>query len=293
MQTVKQLRALFEAEGLQPRKRFGQNFLIDRNLMDRLIATAELTGSETVLEIGPATGSLTEELLQRAAAVVACEIDHDLAAILTRRLGRDPKLTVLIADALAGKHELSPVVLAELGPAAQLVSNLPYNIATPVVALCLDSAWRSVHGAEGACRFERLVFTVQREVADRLAAEPGGKDYGPISVLVSLLGRIALGPVVPATAFWPPPNVASRMVRIDVDAAAAEAIVDLSALNRLVHLAFGQRRKKVATVFRSAPDGEALLTAMAAANIDGDSRAERIGPRQFAAMAAAAGGSEA
>ena len=292
MQTVKQIRALFEAEGFHPRKRFGQNFLIDRNLMDRIIAAADLTGAETVLEIGPATGSLTEELLSRAAKVVASEIDRDLARIVTGRLGDDPKLTVLVGDVLAGKHELSPEVLAAVGPAAHLISNLPYNIATPVVALCLESAWGAVHGRDGACRFGRLVFTVQKEVADRLAADTGSKDYGPVSVLVALLGRVELGPVIPGSAFWPAPKVASRIVRIDVDAAAAESIADLPALNRLVHLAFGQRRKKVATVFRAAPDAEALLAAMSAAGLDGDSRPERIGPQAFAAMAAARGGSK-
>jgi len=288
MQTLSQIRELLAAEGIRPRKRLGQNFLIDRNLMDRLVEMAELTGSETVLEIGPAMGSLTEELLARAARLVACEVDRGLAAILARRLGNDPKLTILTADVLAGKHELAPEVLAALGAKARQVSNLPYSVATPVISLCLASSWRSIHGRSGACRFDRLVFTVQKEVADRLAAGPGSKDYGPISVQTALLGRIELGPVLPATAFWPQPKVASRIVRIDVDESAAADLPDLDALNRIIRLAFGQRRKKVGTIFRKADEAETLLAAADAAEIDLDQRAERISPQQFAAMAAAA-----
>ena len=104
MQTLRQLRELFDAEGLHPKKRFGQCFLIDGNLMDKLLEMTDLSGSETVLEIGPATGSLTEDLLARAARVVACEIDTQLSEVLKRRLGDDPKLTVIVGDVLAGSQ---------------------------------------------------------------------------------------------------------------------------------------------------------------------------------------------
>ena len=290
MQTLNELRELLDAEGLRPRKRFGQNFLVDRNLMDKLLELAELAGGETVLEIGPATGSLTEELLARAARVIACEIDRGLADVLTRRLGNHPKLTILRTDALAGKHALAPEVLAAASPTAHLVSNLPYNVAVPIAAECLASSWRAVSGEPGAPRFERLTFTVQKEVADRLTAAAGSGDYGPVSVLVSLLGKATAGLIVPASAFWPKPKVASRIVRIDFDAAAAADVGDLALLRGIVQLSFGQRRKKLGTILRHQAGGSALLAAAGEADIDLDARAERIEPQQFAAMAAAAAG---
>ena len=289
MQTLNELRELFDAEGIRPRKRFGQNFLIDRNLMDKLLELAELTGNESVLEIGPATGSLTEELLARAARVIACEIDRGLADILARRLGDHPKLTILRTDALAGKHALAAEVLAAATPTAHLVSNLPYKVAVPIIAECLASSWRAVHGDAGAPRFERLTFTVQKEVADRLTAGAGSGDYGPVSVLVALLGKATSGPVLPASAFWPKPKVASRIVRIDFDAEAASRIDDLAVLRGIVQLSFGQRRKKLGTILRRQASGPALLAAAGEADLDLDARAERIEPRQFAAMAAALG----
>ena len=289
MQTLRQLRELFDAEGLHPKKRFGQCFLIDGNLMDRLLEMTGLAGDETVLEIGPATGSLTEDLLPRAGRVVACEIDTQLSGVLQRRLGDDPKLTVIVGDVLAGKHEFAEAALAAVRPAAHLVSNLPYNIATPVVALCLQLSWRAARGDASACRFDRLTFTVQKEVADRLAAGPGSKDYGPVSVLINLLGKLELGPIVPATAFWPAPKIASRIVRVDFDPAAAGRVDDHDALTGLVQLAFSKRRKQLGAIVRAMGDAErsaALLAAMAAAGVDPTWRPEQVSPEQFLAMAA-------
>ena len=254
--------------------------------MDKLVELAGLVGGETVLEVGPATGSLTEELLTRGRRVVACEIDRDLAELLRQRLGDNPKLTILTGDVLAGKHELAANVVDTLGPAAHLVSNLPYNVATPIVALCLASAWRAAHGAADHCLFERLTFTVQKEVADRFTAAVGTGEYGPISVLIALLGRAQEGPIVPASAFWPRPKISSRILRIDYDPQAAGAVADFDVLDEVVHLAFSQRRKKVGTVFRNHANGEALLAAAAAAGIDTDARAERISPQEFGAIAA-------
>ncbi len=288
MQTLRQLRELFEAEGLHPKKRFGQCFLIDGNLMDKLLEVADLSGKETVLEIGPATGSLTEDLLGRAGRVVACEIDTQLAGVLQRRLGEDPKLTVIVGDVLAGKHKFAESALAAVRPRAHLVSNLPYNIATPVVALCLQLGWRAARGDGDACRFDRLTFTVQKEVGDRLASGPGSKDYGPVSVLVGLLGKLELGPIVPATAFWPAPKIASRIVRIDFDPAGAERVEDLAALTELVQMAFSKRRKQLGAIVRAVGDAErvdALTAAMAAAGVDPTQRPEQVSPEQFLAMA--------
>ena len=285
MQTLTEIRQLLADAGLRPNKQFGQNFLIDRNLMGKILTTAHLAGTETVLEVGPGTGSLTEELLARAAEVVAVEIDHGLAALLRDRLGTKPGFRLLETDILAGKHAISPDVLAALSADVHMVANLPYSIATPLIALCLaasHAAGKQNHAA--APTFQRLTFTVQREVADRLAAAPGPKTYGPVSVTVALLGRITLGPIVPAAAFWPRPNVASRIVRIDFDPSAAAELADTDVLRHLLASAFSQRRKQIGSILRRKdppwpPD--ALAAALNAARIDLTARPERITPDQF------------
>ena len=303
MQTLQQIRAMLSGAGLSPQKQFGQCFMIDQNLMRKVLELAEVGPADAVLEVGPGTGSLSEELLERAGRLVAVEIDHGLAALLREHLGSRPNFTLVEADVLAGKHAINPVVLEALaapsgwapqraGPAgaaqptegqrlppsadaaavgAQLVSNLPYNIATPLLVECLLCSWRARrHLATLAAHppkagsdqdtlpgsaavalpapssppaplvlFERLTFTVQREVADRLIAGPGSKEYGPVSVLAGLLGRLQAGAVLPGSAFWPAPSVASRMMRIDFDAEAADRIGRADVLMDLLTLSFG------------------------------------------------------
>lgn len=286
MQTQTEIRKLLEQAGLAPLKRFGQNFLVDQNLMRALVDLAELAGDETVLEIGPGTGSLTEELLERAGRVVAVEIDNGLHELLSQRLGDRANLTLLHCDVLAGKHAIRPQVSAALGREASLVANLPYNIATPLIAQCLADSWRACRG--GGVRFDRLTFTVQREVADRLSAAPGSKDYGPVSVLVSLLGRLQPGPVIPATAFWPQPKVSGRILRIDFDAAAAGQVGDLDAVLDILRHVFTHRRKQFATALRRTNpprSSDIMVEALAAAEIEPTCRPEEVSPAQYQALA--------
>lgn len=289
MHTLREIRRLLDEAGLRPRKRLGQAFLIDGNLLGKLLELAELRGDETVLEVGPGTGSLTEELLARAAEVVAVEVDPALCELLRRRLGGRAGLRLICGDALASKHALSPGVLAALGPGSHVVANLPYQIATPLVAECLRQSWRSLRGrGEWGCRFDRLTFTVQKEVADRFAAACGGRAYGPVSVVAALLGRLRLGPIVPAGAFWPRPKVASRIVRIDLDGARARELADADVLSALLSAAFGQRRKQLWTALRSrsAPfAAEVLASSLDEAGIAPTCRAEQVGPNQYLALA--------
>jgi len=289
MQTLREIRRLLEEAGLRPRKQFGQSFLIDGNLLGKLVELAELTGGETVLEVGPGTGSLTEELLDRAATVVAVEIDRGLCDLLRRRLGDRGTLTLIRGDVLAGKHALSPAVLAAVGPGTHLVSNLPYNIATPLVVECLLQSWRAAHREDAATSsFERLTFTVQREVADRLRAPPGSGDYGAVSVVAALLGSVRTDRAVPASAFWPRPNVESRIVRIDFDRAGAERLDDAETLMALLALAFGQRRKQIHSLVRRPRRrflAEALEAALARAGIEPTGRPEQVSPEKYLTMA--------
>ena len=287
MQGLREIRVLLNAAGLRPQKQFGQCFLIDGNLMDRLIETADLSGRETVLEVGGGTGSLTEQLAVHAGRVVVVEVDRGLVRLLQRRLAEMDNVSLIAGDVLAGKHELSGDVLATLGEQAHLTANLPYNIATPLISLCLQSSWRAARGL-GGCRFERLTFTVQREVADRFAAEPGGKTYGPVSVLVSLLSHLQMGPVVPASAFWPRPKVTSRIVRLDFDAQAAADVEDVQTLTQVVAAAFAQRRKQMGSMLRrrNLPwPADAIAAAFTHAGIDPTCRAETVTPHQYLALA--------
>jgi 16S rRNA (adenine1518-N6/adenine1519-N6)-dimethyltransferase len=301
MQTQTEIRRLLSEAGLAPNKALGQNFLIDGNLMGRLLELADVQPADTVLEVGPGTGSLTEELARRARSVVAVELDRGLHALLRGRLADRANVTLLHEDILAGKHAIRPAVLEAAGERAVLVSNVPYRVATPLVAECLLMSWRCAAGAEGtppranaektpATRFDRLTFTVQREVADRMSARPGEEAYGPLSVIVALLGRLTLGPLVPASAFWPPPKVASRILRIDFDAPRAARLADAEALTSLLAAAFAQRRKQLASLLRrkAGPFAPArLAAAFQRAGVDLALRAERVGPEQFLSLAGA------
>ena len=310
MQTLTEIRAILESAGLAPQKAFGQNFLIDLNLLAKLVELAGLTGSETVLEVGPGTGSLSEELLARCGRLVCVEIDRGLGNVLADRFASAGNFRLIRGDVLAGKHELSREVIEAVAPEAHLVSNVPYNIATPLLAQCLIESWRTLrHDAalqsealdvlhkqagetpapqQTLCRFARMTFTVQRELADRLLAGPGGETYGLVSILVSLLGKTLAGPIVPASAFWPRPKVASRMMRIDLDIARSVEVLDIDILTALLSAAFAQRRKQIGSLLRRkdavfAPD--ALAAAMATAAIDQTQRPEQVAADQYKQMA--------
>ena len=287
MQTLSQIRELLAAAGVRPRKRLGQCFLIDGNLTRKLLELAELSGGETVLEVGAGTGSLTEELLSRAARVVAVEMDAALAGVVGRRLGGSDRLTVLNCDVLAGKHALSPTVVAQLTAGeVHLVANLPYGSAVPVVVNCLLHSWSAVRGGQSS--FARLTFTVQQELAERLTAPVGGSHYGPAAVVSALLARARPGRAVPASAFWPRPKVSSRMLRLDFDAAAAKLLDETRVLSDVLAATFGQRRKKIAAAARRRDlpfDPGAFLAALDAAGIDRNARPEQVPPPAFRELA--------
>ncbi|KPK84190.1 MAG: hypothetical protein AMJ81_06270 [Phycisphaerae bacterium SM23_33] len=295
MQKLSEIKQLLARAGHRPRRGLGQSFLIDPNLMNKLVSLAGLTGGETVLEVGAATGSLTEELLGRARRVVAVEMDKALAEILGRRLSQRENLTILNRDALAGKHALAAEVLAALAPdrSVHLVANLPFSVAVPVIINCLLRSWQAVkagRAAEGSAqvRFDTLTFTVQKELADRLTAGVGEAAYGRVSVIVALLSRVQAGKVMPPEAFWPRPKVHSQMVRLDFDAAAAARLADAASLCAVLSATFGLRRKQVAAAARSRSfpfPREQFLAALASAGIDAGRRPQEVAPGGFLALA--------
>src|SRR3982751_5166543 len=253
------------------RKSLGQHFLNDRRILGRIADALQLTGGETVLEIGPGRGALTDLLADRAGRLIAIEYDRALAELLRQKYAR--RNNVLIAEA-----DVLEVSLGELaaGPYV-LVGNVPYYITTPILFHALTPP-----------RADRAVYLVQREVADRLSAAPGTKEYGGLTVNVAAVARAETLFRVPAGAFSPPPKVESAVVRITPLATPLVAPEDERPLRTLVQNAFGMRRKQMRRVVRSlfaldAPAADALL---AVAGVDPEVRPETLSPDQFVALLA-------
>ncbi len=245
MQTLSQIKALLAQHGLRPKHALGQNFLHDHNQLKKLVTAAGIQTGDLVLEVGPGTGTLTEALLAAGARVVACELDRDMVSIVQERNaakmsagGTDlapGELCLVQGDCLDGKHSVSARVLTALGPGRpfRVVANLPYQAATPLMATLLESH------PECAGQF----VTIQREVADRLTAAPGGKEYGPLSVTMQLLAQIELIGIVPPGSFWPAPKVTSAMIAIR--ARPQRPVSPWPPFAAFVQKAFGQRRKQI------------------------------------------------
>jgi 16S rRNA (adenine1518-N6/adenine1519-N6)-dimethyltransferase len=273
-QTKHEIQSLLAEANSHPRHRFGQNFMIDQNLV-RLVADAgQLTPNDLAIEVGPGTGTLTEELLARAGRVVSVEIDRDLAALLRRQLADRANFALVEGDALAGKHGLNAELVEAIraaraeGRPAKLVANLPYNIASPLVIELL---------IEGV---EVLAFTVQKEVADRLRAAAGGDAYGPLTVMAQMLGRVEMLRTLPPQAFWPAPKIDSALVRVTrEDRVGGERI---RAFGEFVHKVFSFRRKTLRKALSQA--GYEAEKVLRATGIDGQQRPETLTPPQFLQM---------
>ncbi|MCH8853945.1 MAG: 16S rRNA (adenine(1518)-N(6)/adenine(1519)-N(6))-dimethyltransferase RsmA [Planctomycetes bacterium] len=275
-QTLSEIRDLLASEGLRPQKKLGQNFLIDGNLMTKIVEAAEIEPDDIVLEIGAGTGSLTEMLLERARHVVAVELDRGLAELLADRLAGRGNLTLLHEDVLQTKSQIAPAVLDALrhaagGRSALLVANLPYHIASPIL---IDLLLCDVP-------FKRFCFSVQREVADRIAAQPSTKDYGPISILLQLCGTVHRITHLPPQAFWPAPKVESTALRIDIDLTRFPDKALLRQFSDLLRLAFAHRRKTLNYNLKQQYDPAHFGPACAAAGIDPGIRAEALSPEQW------------
>jgi 16S rRNA (adenine1518-N6/adenine1519-N6)-dimethyltransferase len=262
---------------MHPRHRFGQNFMIDQNLV-RIVADAGLIDAgDCVIEVGPGTGTLTEELLARAGKVVAVEIDRDLAKLLRERFAENPKFQLIEGDALAGKHELNAELLAAINTARQsglrvkLVANLPYNIASPLVIELL------------LVGVERLAFTVQKEVALRMKGQADTDDYGPLSIMAQMLAKVEVLRTLPPQAFWPAPKIESALVCMVREDRLGDSA---NRFSRFVHHLFSARRKTLRKALSQAeyPADELL----AVTGLDGMVRPERLTPEQILSLFRAA-----
>jgi 16S rRNA (adenine1518-N6/adenine1519-N6)-dimethyltransferase len=253
----------------RPRKRFGQNFLKDQNVLNRIIDAAQLTSGDRVFEIGPGRGALTDRLLQAGPPLTVVEVDRELAATLRQRGAAG--LEVIEGDVLRlDWSELLPT------PPYKLVANLPYNISSQVLFKVIEHR-RS---------FSRLVLMFQKEVGERLLAAPATRDYGILSVLLQTWFRIDRIAKVPPAAFFPPPKVDSVVLCLAPLPTPRAVIQDEECFRRVVKGAFAQRRKTL----RNSLIGSGLASgrvdaALLAAGIDPGRRGEMLTIEEFAALA--------
>lgn len=256
------------------RKSLGQHFLTDPRILARIADAVALAPDETVVEIGPGRGSLTDALLARAARVVAIEIDRKLVELLRARYASEPRLTIVEADVL-------DVNLGEVaGGTYALAGNVPYYITTPILFQALRQP-----------RALRSVLLVQKEVAARMAAPPGDDDYGALSVNVQAVADVELLFRIPAGAFNPPPRVDSAVVRVTPRAEPVVAPGTEERFRTFVQAAFALRRKQMRRVVRTMAERSALDAdaALEASRIDPDVRPETLSAEQFYALGRALG----
>ncbi len=246
----------------RPRKRFGQHFLQDLQVLDRIVAVIAPRPDQDLVEIGPGEGALTARLIERCDRLEVIELDRDLAASLDARLGEPPGLTIHQADALA----VDFTALAR-GRTLRVVGNLPYNISTPLL----------FHLFEHSAVIGDMHFLLQKEVVDRLVAAPGSKQYGRLSVMTGLRASASLLFEVPPGAFRPPPKVDSAVVRL-VPLPAGEKLLDaLPMIDQVVRQAFSQRRKTLRNSLRQWFDEPGLKKL----EIDPGLRPESLTPDAF------------
>ncbi|MDH3408150.1 MAG: 16S rRNA (adenine(1518)-N(6)/adenine(1519)-N(6))-dimethyltransferase RsmA, partial [Gammaproteobacteria bacterium] len=221
----------------RPRKRFGQHFLTDPSVIDAIIRAVAPAKDDVIVEIGPGQGAITRSLAARSGALHAIELDRDLASRLVREFADNCNVTVYAADALSFDY-------AALGPSLRIVGNLPYNISTPLLFELLNYRGHIVD----------MHFMLQKEVVDRMAAAPGSKAYGRLSIMLGCHFQIDALFDVDKSAFDPPPEVTSAVVRLAPLPAGTYIIEDEARLSKLVAQAFSQRRKTIRNSLRNVAD---------------------------------------
>lgn len=249
-----------------PRKRFGQNFLHDHNIIYNIISSIQAKPGQHWVEIGPGQGALTEPLLNEGVRLEVVELDRDLVMLLKQKFKQYPNLQIHSADAL--RFDFS--ALAEKDTKLRVIGNLPYNISTPLMFHLLDSAY---------C-IEDMHFMLQKEVVDRICAAPGSKKYGRLSVMMQYYCATELLFDVPPESFDPAPQVMSAIVRLVPHRQPPVEVNDITKLNRVVTQAFSQRRKTLRNSLKKLIAEEDIV----ALNIDPTLRAENISLAEFAQL---------
>ena len=286
MQTKQQIQQLLTSAGLGPNKRLGQYFLIDLNLMEKLVDSVDIHNNDIVLEVGCGTGSLTEALAQRAGKVIAVEVDERLAKIAKRQLAKAENVEVINTDILENKNTISGTVTGAIEPAREkhpgrflLVANLPYNLASPVM----------LNLVTGPTTADSMYVTVQKEVAERMTAASGGKDYGILSILLSATGDVKTIRVLRPTVFWPRPQVDSAMVSFVRKKEKVSRIQNMEVFSEVVNLFMRHSRKMLKGCTRLAAGKLAEIRSwpkiFERCCIDPHHRPEQLSPEDYIAIA--------
>jgi 16S rRNA (adenine1518-N6/adenine1519-N6)-dimethyltransferase len=272
---------LLDRHGLEPKKSWGQNFLGDASILDGIARLAVERPGEVVVEIGAGLGHLTERLVAHGARVVALERDRDMARVLRAEFGGD---LVRLVEADAARADFAALAAEAPGGAqpgrVAVAGNIPYHLTSPILFALLDQA----------DAVSRAVLLVQREVAERLAASPGTKDWGLLSVILRQRGDVDIDRFVPRGAFHPPPRVDSAVVRIDLHGREPR-VADAARFRLLVKGGFGQRRKTLRNALEAAriAPREALQAALQAAGVDPGRRGETLSVDEWEAIDRALG----
>lgn len=262
----------------QFRKKFGQNFLIDPHVLDKIVEAAQVTEDDFILEVGPGIGTLTQYLCERARHVLAVEIDKDLIPILQQTLSPYDNVDVIQGDIL--KQDIPHIAeVYNEGKPIKVVANLPYYITTPIIMELFESH----------VPLANVTVMVQKEVADRMKAKPGSKDCGALSLAVQYYAEPYIAAFVPPNCFMPRPNVGSAVIRLDCRSRVPVSVQDERLMFRLIRAAFNQRRKTLQNAiansgelsFSKAEAAEAIATA----GLDASIRGEKLGLPEFARLA--------
>jgi 16S rRNA (adenine1518-N6/adenine1519-N6)-dimethyltransferase len=288
-QTRSHLQKLLGDRGWHPRHDLGQNFLVDVNLVEFVVRSAELSERDVVLEVGPGSGGMTTFMAERAGQVVSIEIDPRMAELAEQATARFNNVQIRNIDALRNKNNLADELLSDVRTALaevpdsrlKLVANLPYCVATPVISnlIATDLPW------------ERMVVTVQYEMAERMAAQPGSNDYSGLAVWLQAQADVQILKKLGPTVFWPRPKVDSAVVQVDRNHEKQAGIIDRVAFQEFVRTLFTQRRKALRTVlagmYKGRLDKTALDAILATQGLDETIRAERLAPAVLVKLAAA------
>ncbi|SMP56146.1 16S rRNA (adenine(1518)-N(6)/adenine(1519)-N(6))-dimethyltransferase RsmA [Anoxynatronum buryatiense] len=279
MTPMEKIRLLQQSGSFQFTKSLGQNFLTDENILRKMAVTAKLTKADAVIEIGPGAGIVTEMLLQEAGSVLAVEIDKSLIPFLQETLGHYPHFTLWHQDVL--KANLAEWITAQRAAGFQsikVVGNLPYYVTTPIIMKLL----------EDGLDIDLMLFMIQKEVAQRLAAKPGTKDYGALTVGARFYCEAEKVFDVSPQVFIPRPKVASAVVRLTRHETPPADIPDPALFFQLVRAAFGQRRKTLLNALGTMPDAvdkADVARRLNDAGIDANRRGETLSIEEFARLA--------
>lgn len=274
--TIRTTKEIIDRYGFSFQKRFGQNFLIDGNIIDSIIDGASIEATDTILEIGPGIGSLTQMMAESAGKVIAVEIDKKLIPVLEDTLGDYENVRIINDDIL--KVDLHSLLKEEGIDSVKVVANLPYYITTPIIMGLLEKD----------VPIESITVMIQKEVAERMDAKPGTKSYGALTLAVNYYAQTEMVTLVPPGCFIPKPKVGSAVIKLTKLSKPSVTTQDEDLMFKLIRGAFAQRRKTFINSLTGSQqldwDKESILAAMATIGLDPRIRGERLTLEQFAAL---------